>query len=313
MFQFILKNNYFTFKDQLFTETRNCYGYKNGPLLCQYFYGLFRTIILLILPDDKKPFLWKRLIDNVFLIWTHGIKSRLEFTKLLNSCHPTTKLEISYSNQNPICTYNLLTVYPYYIINPAILNPVRGGLVYSQMMRYRRIIADDQIFKRAHRLRVILPGSGYRDAGILLAMGRAYSFTQSQILDPKIDTNSPILPFATPFDHNLPLLSSLLRQHWSYIENDQYLSQIFQSPPVVSFQAPTDGCNLPSSTYLYQTSMSVIFSTLHHEKICMIDKLLQEIDVVFQRIPVYSVVISCQSCPPTATRLLYDAILETLT
>ena len=125
-------------------------------------------------------------------------------------------------------------VYPYYIINPTILNLVRG-VSYSQMLTYRRIITDDQIFfKRAHHLRVVL-GRSYRDADILLAMRRAYSFTQSQLLIPKIDTNSPILPFVTPYDYNLPHFSSL-RQYWSFTENDQYLSQIFQVPPFVPFQ-----------------------------------------------------------------------------
>ena len=82
------------------------------------------------------------------------------------------------------------------------------------MLRYRRI-TDDQIFKRAHYLRVILLGRSYRDADILLAMGRTYSFTQSQLLVPKFDFNSPILPSVTPYDRLLSHLSSLLRQYWS--------------------------------------------------------------------------------------------------
>ena len=138
---------------------------------------------------------------------------------------------------NPIYTSNLRIVYLCYILNLTIVNSVRGGLVYSQMLRYRRITTEDQIFfKRGHHLRVILLGRGYRDTDILLAMGKAYSFTQSQLLVPKTDADSPILPFVSPFDYNLSHLGSLPRQNWLYIENDQCHFQIFQSPPILSFQ-----------------------------------------------------------------------------
>ena len=35
--------------------------------------------------------LWKRFIDNIFLIWPHGKDLLLEFIDHLNSVHPTTK------------------------------------------------------------------------------------------------------------------------------------------------------------------------------------------------------------------------------
>ena len=40
-----------------------------------FLWVIYRTIILFTLPDDKKPFLWKIFMDEVFLIWTHGLKS----------------------------------------------------------------------------------------------------------------------------------------------------------------------------------------------------------------------------------------------
>ena len=131
------------------------------------------------------------------------VKNLLEFIELLNSFHPTIKFYISYSNHK----INFLDTIIYldddhclksglYIKATDCLpllhfkshhpESCKRGLVYSQMLRYRRIITEDQIFfKRAHRLQVILLGRGYQDADILLAMGRAYSFTQFQLLVPK--------------------------------------------------------------------------------------------------------------------------------
>ena len=38
-----------------------------------------------------QPTLWKRFIDNIFMMWPHGKNSLLEFMKCLNTVHPTIK------------------------------------------------------------------------------------------------------------------------------------------------------------------------------------------------------------------------------
>ena len=36
-----------------------------------------------------KPLIWKRFIDDIFLIWTHGKDELTKFVKYLNSLHNT--------------------------------------------------------------------------------------------------------------------------------------------------------------------------------------------------------------------------------
>ena len=38
-----------------------------------------------------QPLIWKRFIDDIFLIWTHGEDSLKEFLNYLNNLHPTIK------------------------------------------------------------------------------------------------------------------------------------------------------------------------------------------------------------------------------
>ena len=38
-----------------------------------------------------QPTLWKRFIDDIFMIWPHGMDSLLEFIEYLNTVHPTIK------------------------------------------------------------------------------------------------------------------------------------------------------------------------------------------------------------------------------
>ena len=47
-----------------------------------------------------KPKVWLRFIDDIFLIWTHGDNSLLEFVKYANSTHRTIKLTSEYSTES---------------------------------------------------------------------------------------------------------------------------------------------------------------------------------------------------------------------
>ena len=38
-----------------------------------------------------KPFVWLRLKDDIFMVWTHGATKLIEFIDYLNSIHPTIK------------------------------------------------------------------------------------------------------------------------------------------------------------------------------------------------------------------------------
>ena len=45
-----------------------------------------RKVLLL-----KKPLVWWRYIDDIFMIWQQGEEALKEFLKIINSCHPTIK------------------------------------------------------------------------------------------------------------------------------------------------------------------------------------------------------------------------------
>ena len=113
----------------------------------------------------------------------------------------------------------------------------KKGLIYSQMLRYRRIITSDKEFQEnAQNLRVALIGRGYKDKDILPHINKA-SYTQSQLLintTPKNNTRT--LPFVIPYNPDLAPLSHILTQHWHYIENDPVLSRVWLEQPVIAYQ-----------------------------------------------------------------------------
>jgi hypothetical protein len=74
-------------------------GTKMAPPFANIFMGALEGSLLSSAPDHLIP-LWKRFIDDIFLIWTHGEESFQTFITHLNSVHPTIKFEISYSTKS---------------------------------------------------------------------------------------------------------------------------------------------------------------------------------------------------------------------
>ncbi len=89
----------------------------------------------------------------------------------------------------------------------------KKGLIYSQMLRYKRIYItnDKELHEKAQNLRVILLGQGYKDRDILLHITKASSYSQSQLLTDSPPTNNTrTLPFIIPYNTDLAPLPHIL-------------------------------------------------------------------------------------------------------
>ena len=249
--EYILKENYFTFNDKLYLQKHGtAMGTKMAPSFPNIFMGALEQTLLSSSPNHLIPLLWKTFIDDVFLIWTHGKESFLSFIQHLNSFHPTIKFEVTHSNKSVNFLDTTIYITPQNTLQTTLYikptdrmpllhqashhpNTCKKGLIYSQMLRYRRIITDDKEFlEKAQNLRVALIGRGYKDKDILPHTDRASTYTQSQLLNNTPPTNKPrTLSFVIPYNPDLTPLPHILKQHWQYIENDPVLSQIWPNQP----------------------------------------------------------------------------------
>ena len=99
--KFILDNMNFEFNGEHFLQTRGtAMGTSLAPNYANLFMDRFETKALA--GYHLKPLTWLRFIDDIFIIWTHGQDSLLEFINYLNSLHPFIKLthEFSHSSIN---------------------------------------------------------------------------------------------------------------------------------------------------------------------------------------------------------------------
>ncbi len=245
--EYILKENYFAFKDKLYLQKHGtAMSTKMAPSFANIFMGALEQSLLSSTPNHLVPLLWKRFIDDIFLIWTHGEQSFHSFVQHLNSFHPTIKFEVTHSTKSVnfldttvyITPQNTLQTTLY--IKPTDRTPLlhhgshhpntcKQGLIASQMLRYRRIITDDKEFQqKAQNLRIALIGRGYKDKDILPHIDKASTFTQSQLLSSTSSLNTTrTLPFVIPYNPDLAPLHHILKQHWQYIENDPVLARLW--------------------------------------------------------------------------------------
>ena len=106
LLQHVFQGNIFTFscgeKLHYYLQTNGVsIGSKCAPSVACVFMGDFERIHLSDLSDDHpKPLIWLRYIDDIFVIWPHGINTHLRFNSCLNCRHPRIQFPCAYSKSS---------------------------------------------------------------------------------------------------------------------------------------------------------------------------------------------------------------------
>ena len=92
-FDFILKDNYSLFDNKYYLQVLGTVmGITFAPNYSNIFPAHFEHEALLNTPHNLTPILWKRFIDDIFLIWTDREDKLLQFHEYLNNCIPLLNL-----------------------------------------------------------------------------------------------------------------------------------------------------------------------------------------------------------------------------
>ena len=95
----VLHNMNFEFNGEHFLQTGDtAMGLSLAPNYANLFMDRFKTKA--VAGFHRKPLIWLRFIDDVFMIWTHGKDSLQEFTTYLNSIHKTIKFTHEFSPES---------------------------------------------------------------------------------------------------------------------------------------------------------------------------------------------------------------------
>ena len=257
MFHYILKYNYFGFNDKFYLQIHGTtMGTTFAPNYSNIFMGDFEYKALKNAPNNLQPLIWKRFIDDIFMIWTHGEESLLQFYNFLNDLHPTIKFDIEYSTQeihflDTTIYFNkdnklesTLYVKPTDIC--ALLhqesfhpNSCKQSVIYSQALRYRRVITDDdKLIEQLNKLRDNLLKRGHNITDINKQFNKVIQLTQQNLLHrpKKTNTSQNIIPFVIPYDETNKLIGPILQKHWHIIEDEKSLQELWPKRPILALK-----------------------------------------------------------------------------
>ena len=238
LLKLVLHSMNFTFNGDHYLQTGGtAMGTSLAPNYANLFMDRFETKALDGYP--LKPLTWKRFIDDIFMIWTHGEDSLNKFIEYLNSLHETIKFthEMSYTqidfldttvkfgeNRTLITTlYNKPTDTRLYLEHSsAHPNSILTKGPYGQYLRLRRICSLDLDFEvNAKKLTGYYLKKGYPFKSLKKHYHRARKFTQDELLDtvPRPQNDIPVM--VTQFNPTNPPIGSLVRTNWNIIQNTE--------------------------------------------------------------------------------------------
>ena len=157
-----LTMNSFRFNDEFYLQTSGtAMGTRVAPTYANIFMSYFEEKHVYTYPE--RPLLWVRFIDDIFLIWEHGMDKLNQFINHLNSVHNTIKFSCDHSitRVNFLDTwviktpdgsiqtdlYNKPTDSNNYLrYTSAHPSHCKQGIPYWQFLRLRRICSEESSF-----------------------------------------------------------------------------------------------------------------------------------------------------------------------
>ena len=110
-------------------------------------------------------------------------------------------------------------------------------IIYSQAIRYRRIITqDEELDFHLENLFSSLVSKGYDPTLIHSVFSKVRTQSQTDLLKEKETPDEGILPFVIPFNTNTKSIGLISNKHWSTIMKDITLNPIHQEKPIMAFK-----------------------------------------------------------------------------
>ena len=134
-----------------------------------------------------------------------------------------------------------IVIWPRALLHRQSFHPehTKTSVIFSQALRYRRVITkDDNLIQNLQKLRDQLLQRGYKFSEINSQFNKVLHFSQKQLLINKKQQqqHSNILPFVVPFDKTTQSISSILKRHWHFINNEPRLKELWPATPILSLK-----------------------------------------------------------------------------
>ena len=248
LLRLVLTCNNFQFDNKHYLQVGGtAMGTKLAPSFANIFMGWFEDNF--VYTYKLKPLVWKRYIDDVFMIWQHGDTELKDFIAHLNTRHDTIKFteESSRSSINFLDITVTLTAqgtlktslyckptdsHNYLLYSSEHPRHLLRGIPYSQFLRVRRICSDINDFRqntlmlsshfirRGYPLKLVkaaLLKAELQDRDTLIAKNAPSSATKPL----KQDTDKPKFYLVTTHNPGNPPVRKIIESNWSLLNKSK--------------------------------------------------------------------------------------------
>ena len=195
----VFKKNVFELNMRYFKQLNGAaIATKFAPPSAILFMGYLKDKILNSLV--KKPLVWWRYADHIFMIWQHGEETLKAFLKILNSCHPTIKFTAKYSlnkvnsldvevirSGNKLLTdlyVKSTDTHQYLEFSSCHVYRSKKSIPYSQALRFNRICSENRFFdNRCNQLQCWLKDRGYNEKVVRQQILKLKKFTRKDLFN----------------------------------------------------------------------------------------------------------------------------------
>ena len=232
---------------------------------------LLRELARNIVKDNEDPIrLYKRFLDDIFMVWTGSVEDLQTFLKGINNLHPTIKFTAEFTSpyfcemegphdcfchqtqsvpfldtsvsvkQGKFSTdlYKKPTDRCKYLL-PSSCHPshIVKNIPYNLAYRILRICSEkENLTKRLSELKTLLISREYREKSVEDAISRVLKVSRMEAIKKveKVKNERPV--FVLTYNPALPSVSQSLQKHWRVMMTDPYLKKVFPKPPMVAFR-----------------------------------------------------------------------------
>jgi len=248
---FVLKYNCFIFCDLFFLQIQGvAMGTKMAPNFANIFMADFEEKHILNKP--KRPMLYRRYIDDIFIIWTDTLTELEQLINNINQCHSTIKMTSELSKQSINYLDLTITIENNKLKTTSYFKPTntfsylpgtshhpkatKNGIFKGEMIRMLRNNSDQEHYQQqTDFIRQKFKDRNYHHS---ITIQEIPDFNnRTNYLSSKKKESKYLLTLSTDFDPSLSI-STIINQHWPILFSNETLRQKLPSKPRISYRAP---------------------------------------------------------------------------
>ena len=257
LLEMVLTKNNFQFNGQNFLQTGGtAMGTKAAPGYAINSMGKFEAKFVYTYP--KQPLLYLRFIDDIFIIWTHGRDSLMEFIDHLNNCSDSIKFTHEISDEQISFLDTLVRLkegklttdlytkptdsHSYLRYESAHPQRCKDSIPYSQFLRIRRICSDISDFDRhVICLAAYFTKQGYPTALLQEAALQARELDRTNLLsltqtNQEADTDKVFL--ISTYNPHDSCMRDLVFHNWDILGKSQTTDFLHKKKVVCGYRRP---------------------------------------------------------------------------